>query len=197
MGEKKKHGQRGRGRAWISDTSGENAWCRRWMQGKSSENWRHLGWGIAKAPESPLNSKETKPLNLKGNQPWVLIGRADAEAETQVFWSSDANSWLIGKVPDTGKDWGQKEKRVSEDEIAGWHHWCNGHELGQTSGGSERQGGLACCSPWGCKESDTTGWLTTTTTWSLLYRYICWKVMLTKTGFIFRWHHFSSQNIKT
>ena len=66
-----------------------------------------------------------------------------------VFWSLDVHRWLIGKVPDAGKDWRQKEKRVSEDEMAGWHHWCNGHELGQTSVDGEGPGGLACCSPWG------------------------------------------------
>ena len=79
-----------------------------------------------------------------------------AEAEAPIFWPSDANSWLIGNVPDAGKDWGQKEKRASEDDMAGWHHLCNGHELGQTLGNVEGQRGLACCSPWGCKESDTT-----------------------------------------
>ena len=87
------------------------------------------------------------------------IGRTDIEAEAPVFWSSDANSWLTRKVPDVGKDWGQKGKRVSEDEMAGWHHRYNGHELGQTLGDGEGKGGLACCSPWGCKESDTTRWL--------------------------------------
>ena len=73
-----------------------------------------------------------------------------------VFWSLDVNRWLIGKVPDAGKGWRQKEKRVSEDEMAGWHHWCNGHELGQTSGDGEGSGGLACCSPW-VTELNTTG----------------------------------------
>ena len=82
----------------------------------------------------------------------------DAEAEAPVFCSSDVNSWLIGKVPNAGKDWGQ-EKRSSEDEMTGWHHWCNGHELGKISGDGEGQGGLACCSLWGQKESDMTGWL--------------------------------------
>ena len=101
---------------------------------------------------SPLDSKEIKPVNLKRDQLW-----SDAEAEMPVFWSSDVNSWLIGKVPDTGKDWWQK--RVSEDEMAGWHHQCNEHELGQTSGDGEGQGGLMCCSPWSCKELDTTGQL--------------------------------------
>ena len=103
--------------------------------------------------------KEIKSANLKGNQHWIFVGRTDTEAETPVFWSSDVNSWLIGKVPDAGKDWGQKEKRASADEMGGWHHSCSGHELGQTSGDGEGQRGLTCCSPWSCKESDTTGWL--------------------------------------
>ena len=87
---------------------------------------------LEKTPESPLGSKEIKPVNLKGNQPWILVAKTDAEAEAQ----------LIGKVPDAGKDWGQEEKRVSEDEMDGWHHQCNGHDLGQTSGDGEGQGGL-------------------------------------------------------
>ena len=107
---------------------------------------------LEKTPENPLDSKEIKPVNLRGNQPWIFIGRIDAKAETPVFWSSNANSWLIGKVSDAGKDWGKKEKRVLKDEKAGWHHWCNGHELGQTFVDGERQRGLACCSPWGHKE---------------------------------------------
>ena len=78
-----------------------------------------------------------KPVNLKGNQPWIPVGRTDAEAEAPVFWSSDVISQLIGKVSDSGKDRGQKEKRASEDEMAEWHHQCNGHELGQTSGDGE------------------------------------------------------------
>ena len=111
---------------------------------------------IFSTPESPWDSKEIKPINLKGNQPWVLVGMTDTKVETLVFWSSDANSWVSGKVPEAGDDWGQK-KRTSEDEMAGWHHWCNEHEIGQTSGAGEGQGGLACCSPWGRKELDMTG----------------------------------------
>ena len=110
---------------------------------------------------SPLG----KPINPKGNQPWIFIGRTDAEAETPVFWSSVVNSWLIGKVPDAGKDWGQK--RASEDEMAGWHHWCNVHELGQTLGDGKGQGGLGCSSPWGCKESDVTGRLNNNSKWKV------------------------------
>ena len=112
---------------------------------------------LEKTPESPLDSKEIQPVNLKGDQPWIFTGRIDAEAS--VFWSYDANRWLMGKVPDAGKDWGQKERRASEDEMAGRHHWCNEHELGQTLGDGERQEGLPCCSPWGRRESDMTGWL--------------------------------------
>ena len=105
---------------------------------------------LKKTPEILLDSKDIKPVNLKGDQ------SIDAEAEAPVFWSSDANRQLIGKVPDARKDWEQKKKRASEDEMAGWHHWCSEHELGQTLGDGEGQEGLACWSPWGCKESDTS-----------------------------------------
>ena len=114
---------------------------------------------LEKTPESNLDSKDIRPVNLKGNQVWILVGKTDAKAETPVFWSSDANSWLIGRVPDAGEDWGQKEKRPSEDEVTGWRHWCNGHELGQTLRDGEGQGGFMCCSPWGRKDSDMTGQL--------------------------------------
>ena len=94
------------------------------------KNWCFQTVVLEKTPESPLDSKEIKPVNLQGDQPWIFTGRTDAEAEAPVFWSSDAHRWLIGKVPDAWKEWGQKEKRASEDEMAGWHHWCNGHVLG-------------------------------------------------------------------
>ena len=129
-------------------------------EGRAPKNWCLQIAVLEKTPESPLDSKEIKPVNLKGNQPWILFGRTDAEAEAPLFWSPNANSQLIGKVPNAVKDSGQKEKRASEDEMAGWHHRCNGHELGQTSGDGEGQGSLACCNPWGRKESDTTGQLT-------------------------------------
>ena len=120
------------------------------------KNWCFWTVVLEKTPESPLNSMEIKPVNVRGNQPWLLVGRTEAAAI--VFWSPGANRQLIGKVPDAGKDWGQK-KRVSEDEMVGWHYWCNGLELGQTLGDGEGQGGLVCCSPWGHKKSDTSGWL--------------------------------------
>ena len=83
---------------------------------------------LEKTLESALDCKEIKSANLKGNQPWILIERNDAEAEVSILWPPDANSLFIGKDPDAGKDWRQKEKRVTEDEMVGWHHQCNGHE---------------------------------------------------------------------
>ena len=111
---------------------------------------------LEKSHESLLDNKEIKPVNTEGNQPCILIGRTDAEAETPMLWSPDANSWLIGKEPDAGKDSRQKEKGVAEDETVGWHHQFNGHELGWTPRDGEQHGGLMCCSPWRFKELDMT-----------------------------------------
>ena len=108
-------------------------------------------WGD-KTLESPL---EIKPVNPKGNQPWTFIGRTDTEAEASILWPPDAKSWLTGKDPDAGKDWGQ-EKGAAEDEMVGWQHQLDGHEFQQTPGDSEGQGSLVCHSPWGCKELDMT-----------------------------------------
>ena len=106
--------------------------------------------------ESPLGYKEIKPVNPKGNQPWIFIGRTDAKAEAPILWPPDVKSWLIGKDPDAGKYWGQEEKWVTEDEMVGWHHRLNEHEFEQTPRSSEGQGSLECWSPWARKESDTT-----------------------------------------
>ena len=89
-------------------------------------------------------------------QPWIFVGRTDTETEAPVFCSSDANRRLIGKISHAGKDWGQKEKRASEDEMTRWYHWCSEQKLGQTRGDGEGQGDLTCCSPWGFKDLDTT-----------------------------------------
>ena len=103
---------------------------------------------LEKTLESLLDSKEIQPVHPKGNQSWILIGRTDAEAQ---IWPPEAKNWLIGKDPDTGKDWGQEEKGVTEDEMVGWHHWFNGHESEQTTVDSKEQGSLVCCSPLGHK----------------------------------------------
>ena len=80
---------------------------------------------LEKTLESPLDCKEIQPVHPKGDQSWVFIGRTDAETH----WPPQAKSWLIGKDPDAGKDWGQEEKGMTEDEMAGWHHWLDGHEF--------------------------------------------------------------------
>ena len=108
---------------------------------------------LEKTLDSPLDCK-IKPVNPKENQPWIFIGRTDAEAEAPTLWPPDAKSWLTGRDTHTGKDWGHEEKGVTEDEMVGWYH--NGHEFQQTLGDSEGQGSLVCYSPWGHKESDTT-----------------------------------------
>ena len=111
---------------------------------------------LEKTLESPLDCKEIQPVYPKGDQSWVFIGRTDAEAETPVFWPPDEKSRLTGKDPDAGKDGRWEEKRTTEDDMVGWHHRLDGHESEQTLGVGDGQGGLACCSPWGCKELDTT-----------------------------------------
>ena len=112
--------------------------------------------GVEKTLESPLDNKEMKPVNPKGNQPWIFIGRTDAEAEAPILWPPDAKNRLTGKDPDAGKDWRQEEKGTTEDEMVGWHHWLNGHEFEQAPADGEGQGSLACYSPWSHKESGTT-----------------------------------------
>ena len=97
--------------------------------------------------------KEIKPVNPKGNQPWIFKGRTDVEAP--VLWPLDVKSQLIGKDPDAGKDWSPEEKWVTKDEMVEWHHQLNRHEFEQTPGGSERQGSLAFCSPWGHRVNTT------------------------------------------
>ena len=114
---------------------------------------------ICRTLESPLDWKEMEPVNPKGNQPWMFIGRNDVEAETPIFWPLAVKSRLIGKDPDVGKDWRQEEKGATENEMVTWYHQLNGHAFGWTPWVGDGQGGLACCSPWGCKESDTTEWL--------------------------------------
>ena len=114
---------------------------------------------LEKTLESPLDCKELNLVNPKGNQFWIFIGRTDAEAEAPVFWPPDEKSWLIRKDPDAGEDWRQVEKEMTEDEMAGWHPWLNGHEFEQAPEDGDGQGCLACCSPWGHKGLDTTEWL--------------------------------------
>ena len=111
---------------------------------------------LEKILESALNSKKIKPVNPKENQSWIFIERIDTEAEAPILWPPGANSQLIGKDLDAGKDWGQKQKGMTEDEMAGGRHCLSGHEFEETPGDGEGQGSLACCSSWGHKRQDTT-----------------------------------------
>ena len=127
-------------------------------EGWALKNWCFRTVGLEKIPESPLDCK-IKPVNPKGNQPWIFIVKTDAEGETPILWPLHAKSWLIAKGSDVGRDWGQEEKRMTEDAMAGWHHRLNGQEFGWIPRVGDGQGGLACCNSWGCKESDMTEWL--------------------------------------
>ena len=115
------------------------------------ENWCFQTMVLEKTLESPLDSKEVKPIHPKGDQSWTFIERTDAEADAPVLWPLDVKSQLIRKDPDAGKDWREEEKGVTEDEMVGWHHRLNGHEFEQAPGDSGRQRSLSCCSPWGAK----------------------------------------------
>ena len=131
--------------------------CESWTVKNAEHRRIWCFWTVVleKTLESPLDFKEIQLVHSKRNQSWVFIGRTDAEAETPILWPPYAKSWPIGKGPDAGRDWGQ-EKRMTEDEMAGWHHRLNAHEFGWTLGVGNGQGGLVCCSSWGCKELDTT-----------------------------------------
>ena len=125
-------------------------------EGWALKNWCFWTVVLEKTLESPLDSRENRPVHPKGNQSWIFIGRTDAEAEAPVLWPPDRKSQLIGKDLGAGKDLRQEEKGVTEDEMVGWNHWLEGHEFEQAPGVGDGQGCLACCSLWGCKESDTT-----------------------------------------
>ena len=124
------------------------------------KNWCFWTVVLEKTLESPLDCKEIQAVHPKGNQSRIFIGRTDAIAETPIIWTSDVKNWFIGKDSDTGRDWGQEEKQVAEDEMVRQHHWFNGHEFEQIPGDSGGQGSLACCNSWGHKESDMlSGWI--------------------------------------
>ena len=136
---------------WMWELDHKESWV--------AKNWCFWAVVLEKTLESPLDYRENKPVNPKGSQPLIFIGRTDAEAEVPKLWPPDAKSQLIRKDPDVGQDWSQEEKRMTEVEMVGWHHWLDGHAFEQALGVGDGQGSLACCSPWGHKESDTTEWV--------------------------------------
>ena len=125
-------------------------------EGWALKNWCFWTVVLEKTLESPLDCKEIQPVHCEGDQFWDFFGGTDAKAEPPVLWPPHAKSWLIGKESDAGRDWGQEEKGMTENEMPGWHHWLDGHEFGWTPGVGDGQGGLASCNSWGRKESDTT-----------------------------------------
>ena len=136
------------GHVWMWELDCEESWA--------LKNWCFWTVVLEKTLEIPLDCKEIQPVHSEGDQAWVFFGRTDAKAETPVLWPPHVKSWLIGKDSDAGRDWGQEEKGMTEDEMAGWHHWLNGCEFEWTPGVGDGQGGLACCNSWGHKESDMT-----------------------------------------
>ena len=133
---------------WMWELDNKESWV--------PKNWCFWAVVLEKTLKSSLDCKEIKLVNPRRNQSWIFIGRTDAEVEAPILWPPDAKNWLIGKDSNAGKDWRQEEKGMTEDEMVGWHHQFNGHELKQIPGDSDGQGSLACCSSWGHKELDTT-----------------------------------------
>ena len=134
---------------WIWESDHKEGW--------TLKNWCFRSVVLGKTLESPLNCKEMKSVSPKGSQSWIFIRRTDAEA--LILWPPDVKNRLIRKYPEAGKDCRQDEKGVTEDKMAGWHHWLNGHEFEQVLGDGEGQGSLAYCSPWAHKELAMTAWL--------------------------------------
>ena len=111
------------GHVWMWELDSEESWV--------PKNWCFWTVVLEKTPESPLDCKEIQPVHSEGDQSWVFIGRTDVEAETPILWPPHAKTWLIGKDPDAGRDWGQEEKGTTEDEMVEWHHQLDGHESEQ------------------------------------------------------------------
>ena len=135
--------------------------CESWTI-KKTECRRMDFWAVVleKTLESPLDSKETQPVNPKGNQSWIFIGRTDAEAETPILWPRDVKNWLIWKDSDAGKDWRREEKGTTGDKMVGWHHRLNGHEFKQAPGAGNGQRSLVYCNPWGGRvRHDWLNWM--------------------------------------
>ena len=130
-------------------------WELDYKEGWAPKNWCFWTVVLEKTLESPLDSREVKPVHPKGNQSWIFLGRIDTEAEAPLVWPPDSNNW-IRKDPDAGKDWRQEAKGMAVDKMFGWHHWLDGHEFEQALGVGDGHGSLVCCSPWGCKDLDMT-----------------------------------------
>ena len=157
--KKQKHHFADKGQSYVFSSSLVWMWELDHKEDWAPKNWCLWTVVLEKTFENPLDNKDIKPVNPKGNQPWRFIERTDAEGEVPTVWPPDVKSQLIGIDPDPGKDWDESRRRrwATEDKMVGWHHWLNGYKFEQAPGDSEQQGSLECCSPWGCKESEMTG----------------------------------------
>ena len=138
------------------------------------KNWCFLTVVLEKTLKSPLDCKEIKPVNPKGNQSWVFIGRTNAEAEAPTLWSPDEKNWLFGQDPDAGRDRRQEEKGTTKDEMVGWHHQPPGHEFEQVLGVADGQESLTCYSPWGSQRVEHN-WATKLTDWWNVSQLASWS----------------------
>ena len=141
---------------WMWELNHKDSWA--------LKNWCFWTVVLEKTLETPLDFKEIKQVQPKGNQSWTFIGRTYAEAEAPILWPPNVKKWLIREDPNAGQDWRQEEEGMMEDEMVGWHHRLSEHEFEQALGVGDGQGSQLCCSPRGCKESDMTEWLNWTDT---------------------------------
>ena len=177
------------GHVWMWELDWEESWV--------PKNWCFWTVVLEKTLESPLDCKKIQPVHPKGDQSWVFIGRTDAEAETLILWPPQVKSWLIVKDLDAGRNWGQEKKGTTEDEMAGWHHWLDGHEFEWTPGVCGGQGGLMCCNSWGRRVRHD--WATELNWTELIYlqgairdiQEQCWAVIQVSDGDT--WDHSSSR----
>ena len=153
------------GHVWMWELDYKKSWA--------LKSWYFWTVMLKKTLESLWDYKEIKPVNPKGNQPWIFTGRTDVEDEALILRPPDGKSWFIGNNPAAGKDWGQEKKRATEAEMVGWHHGLNGHEFEQTPGDTGGQGSLVCCITWYCKASTRLSyWTTPSMGFSWLFIYI-------------------------
>ena len=184
------------GHIWMWELDCEESWV--------LKNWCFWTVVLEKTLESPMDCKEIQPVLSKGDQSWVFFERNDAKAETPVLWPPHAKSWLIGKDSDAGRGWGQEEKGMTEDKMAGWHHRLDGCEFEWTPGVGDGQGGLTCCNSWGHRVghewvtelnwTDMYGWFPLLFTWDYhkivdqLYSNVKQKAFFLMSAFFLTWH---------
>ena len=135
---------------WMWELGHKESWA--------LKNWCFWTVVLERTLEGPLDCKEIKPVNPKGHQSWIFIGRTDAEAEAPILWPPDVKNWLSRKDPDAGKDWRQEEKGMTEDEMVGWHHWLSAHESEQPLRVGDGQGRMASCYSWGHSQTRLSNW---------------------------------------